>query len=181
MAALLHLLLLPAVRHDVLRMSGVTPVGTCAPARRLSTNRVIFVDGNNLMMQKKVTKGRQRLAQKLGGPRSDEMVLVFDGKPGEAFQVVGSNPQVVITEGGSEQGDGRVSADEWILEQLAELEKGQRAEVVTADKWLRRQVRLVSTAKTINPLKWWRRYVPRLTGLKGPTADFTPGTNADDD
>jgi len=38
-------------------------------------------------------------------------------------------------------------------------------EVVTADRQLRRIAR-ISRVKTINPAKFWRRYLPRLKGLK---------------
>ena len=38
-------------------------------------------DGNNLMMQRKVTKGRDALCGKLADIKKGRVVVVFDGKP----------------------------------------------------------------------------------------------------
>ena len=74
---------------------------------------------------------------------------------------------MIVTDGGGEGVPPRMSADEWIVNQLAELERGRdtRVEVVTADKWLRREVQGIRV-NTINPVRFWRRYLPRLRGLK---------------
>ena len=45
-----------------------------------AADRITFVDGNNLMMQRKVTKGRDELALKLAGCRQGKVVLVYDGR-----------------------------------------------------------------------------------------------------
>ncbi|KAL3932396.1 MAG: hypothetical protein SGPRY_000719 [Prymnesium sp.] len=117
----------PAYRHDVFVVS--------EPASSLA--------GNNLMMQRKVTKGRERLAEKLAGTKGSnwnafiavQVVLVFDGKKSEPESTSGSDPQVVITSGGDEVGDGKISADEWILEQLNdEMTADSDVQVVTADR-----------------------------------------------
>ena len=84
------------------------------------------------MMQRKVTKGRDELAAKLSGIKAGQYVLVFDGKKGEAEQEYGEDPFVVITNGGDEQGEGRVTADDWIIAQLDDVECD--VQVVTADK-----------------------------------------------
>lgn len=140
-------------------------------------SKVIFVDGNNLMMQRKVTKGRENLAEKLGMVKEgqNKIVLVFDGRQGEAASEWGDHPEVVVTSGGDETtGEGRMSADEYIVEKLGTCDPRTKLEVVTADKWLRKQAQQFD-AKTINPVKWWRRYLPRLQGLK---SDYTnPDTN----
>mmetsp|Transcript_5195 Transcript_5195/g.13651 ORF Transcript_5195/g.13651 Transcript_5195/m.13651 type:complete len:152 (+) Transcript_5195:2-457(+) len=129
-------------------------------------DRVTFIDGNNLMMQRKVTKGRELLAEKLAGVKGSKIVLVFDGKKGEEESSSGIDPEVVVTFGGNEHGDDRVSADEWIIAQLQEtVATTGEVQVVTADKELRRVCQRTS-AKTINPVKFWRRYLPRLKGLK---------------
>ena len=139
------------------------------PPRRVdfTTSKSIFVDGNNLMMQRKVTKGREMLAEKLKGIRNAKLTLVFDGKPGEDALESGTDPRVVVTAGGNvDDGQGRVTADEWILHELSSIPRREVAiEVVTADRFLRRKVQMCKV-KTINPVKFWQRYLPRLKGLK---------------
>jgi hypothetical protein len=74
---------------------------------------------------------------------------------------------VVVTAGGNaETGEGRVSADDWIAKAIDDAQsKYDRVEVVTADRNLR-AIAQARSAKTINPSKYWRRYLPRLKGLK---------------
>ena len=49
-----------------------------------------------------------------------EVILVYDGKPGEAASTGGEDPTVVITAGGDEgSGVPRVSADDWILDAIS--------------------------------------------------------------
>merc|ERR1719399_1103915 len=60
-----------------------------------------------------VTKGREALAAKLTGIRGARVVLVFDGKAGEAESVIpaaGGAPEVVVTAGGDESRAGRETA-----------------------------------------------------------------------
>lgn len=64
----------------------------------------------------------------------------------------------------STEGVDRETADEWIERAIDEAEEN-RIEVVTADRRLR-SVAHGARAKTINPAKFWRRYLPRLKGLK---------------
>ncbi|KAL1498929.1 hypothetical protein AB1Y20_013450 [Prymnesium parvum] len=144
--------------------------------RKKPQSRVIYIDGNNLMMQRKVSKGREVLAEKLSGVKASEVVLVFDGKRGEPDSTTGSNPQVVITSGGDEHGEHRVSADEWIIARLNDVAEDCDVQVVTADRELRRACQQAS-ATTINPVKFWRRYLPRLKGLKN---DYANRPKADD-
>ena len=77
-----------------------------------------FVDGNNLMMQQRVTKGRDNLTRKIAGVKSREVIVVFDGRPGEPESRVGADPEVVVTQGGGEGGGSRMTADFWIDSQL---------------------------------------------------------------
>jgi len=130
----------------------------------LPGDRVLLIDGTNLMAHRKVTKGREEMAAKLAGIRGARCVLVFDGRRGEATSTSGNDPQVVVTEGGDEEGNDRVTADDWIEQAIQDVPE-TRIEVVTADRGLR-EIAHSAKAKTINPAKFWRRYLPRLKGLK---------------
>ena len=55
--------------------------------------------------------------------------------------------------------------DRRIDRQLSAASRDTSIEVVTADRRLRRLAHM-SKAKTINPTKFWRRYLHRLKGLK---------------
>ena len=129
------------------------------------------------MAQRKVTKGREALAEKMAGIRPAKVTLVFDGRKGEAESVSGSNPRVVITQGGAEDtGEGRETADEWIERELEDASREVEIEVVTADRNLRR-IAHAAKVKTINPVKFWRRYLQRLKGLKN---DYVNAPNGSD-
>ena len=123
------------------------------------------------MRQRKVTKGRDELAAKIAGCRQGAVVLVWDGREGESETSSGTDPRVVVTRGaGASEGQPRETADQWILRELEVSQQTYaRMEVVTADRVLRRDCHLLKV-KTINPSKWWRRYLPRLKGLK---SDYT--------
>ena len=86
---------------------------------------------------------------------------------------------MVVTKGGDEEtGAARVTADEWILQDMRAA-VSERIEVVTADKELRRKASDVhKNVKLINPVKWWRRYLPRLKGLK---SDYSNAPATDDE
>ena len=119
-----------------------------------------------MMAHRKVTKGREALAARLAGIRPARVTLVFDGKRGELPSESGSNPRVVVTSGGDEEsGADRETADEWIERQLVHASRENQLEVVTADRALRRTTH-AAKVKTINPSKFWRRYLWRLKGLK---------------
>ena len=130
------------------------------------------------MMQRKVTKGREALCSKLADIQKGLVVVVFDGKPGEPAthtELEGGMRMVITAGGDTETGAVRVTADEWILQDMRNAESS-RIEVVTADKELRRLASSVrTTVKLINPVKWWRRYLPRLKGLKNDYSN-TPAT-----
>ena len=70
----------------------------------------------------------------------------------------------------------RESADDWIEQALDDAVE-TRAEVVTADRRLR-EIAHSAKAKTINPSKFWRRYVPRLQGLKNDYVNAPKGDDA---
>ena len=61
-----------------------------------------------------------------------------------------------------------MTADEWIEQEIEATSYG-RVEVVTADRNLRATCHGMRV-KTINPTKFWRRYLNRLKGLKN---DYT--------
>ena len=67
----------------------------------------------------------------------------------------------------SPAGEDRETADEWIARALDDVSpsRDMQVEVVTADRSLRR-ISHSFKVKTINPAKFWRRYLVRLKGLK---------------
>ena len=71
---------------------------------------------------------------------------------------------VTVADGGTEDGTDRETADTYIERELSSA-AWERVEVVTADRRLR-MIAHRAKAKTINPSKFWRRYLPRLKGLK---------------
>lgn len=136
----------------------------------------MLIDGDNLMAHRKVTKGRDELAAKLAGIRGIRAIIVFDGRRGEAASDIGSNPRVVVTYGGEDEtGEDRETADEWIGRELDGVPHRALVEVVTADRNLRRLAH-ASKVKTINPSKFWRRYLPRIKGEKN---DYRNAPRAD--
>ena len=93
------------------------------------------------MGHRKVTKGRDALRDKLEGIRGSAVTLALDGKAGEGESDSGSNPRVVVTNGGDEgTGEGRETADEWISREMSNFpdRRALEIEVVTADRQLRR-------------------------------------------
>ncbi|KAL7568510.1 hypothetical protein ACA910_002631 [Epithemia clementina (nom. ined.)] len=75
-----------------------------------------------------------------------------------------------------------ISTDDWIMQQLNELKQlsssqsslFSKVQVVTADRALRKKVLEIKPVVkgVVNPVVFWRRYRPRLTGLK---SDYTNG------
>lgn len=132
-----------------------------------------FIDGNNLIASKGVTKDREALIQKmrpLQSSSAEQLVLVFDGRAGSEKNIdtEGSFQIVQLEEG--------VSSDDFILEEISKLvqeSKINRVELVTADRELRR-LALASrpgVKRVINPSTFWKRYLPRMSGLKKPEVD----------
>jgi hypothetical protein len=125
-----------------------------------------MIDGNNVLAHKGTPIDRDVLAQKLGPIRgAEEIVLVFDGRPGEATSVVseGTLRRVSLGEG--------LSADDYIQQEIIDLLETiprRRIQVVTADRELRRSVleQKPIVRGVVNPVTFWRRYLPRLCGLK---------------
>jgi hypothetical protein len=127
-----------------------------------------FIDGNNLLAQKGTTKDRDVLAERLlpikasGG---ESIVLVFDGRPGDVLQErhEGNFHLVELAEG--------ISSDDYILEQIHEIvskSKTDRIQLVTADRPLRKLAleKRPGVKGVVNPLTFWKKYIPRMAGLK---------------
>jgi hypothetical protein len=125
-----------------------------------------IIDGNNLLAHRGTPIDRDVLAKKLEPIRgAEEVVLVFDGRPGEATSVdsEGTLRKVSLGEG--------LSADDYIQQEIADLLETmprRRIQVVTADRELRRSVleQKAIVRGVVNPVTFWRRYLPRLCGLK---------------
>ena len=130
-----------------------------------------FIDGNNLMGHRGTPKERDQVTEKLK-PMQDgglDIVVVFDARPGEGADTKvmqdGQLSTVIMGEGST--------ADDYILGEINTIKKSGEAfvaQVVTADRDLRRKA--LDTRRVvrgvINPVVFWRRYRPRLTGLKNP-------------
>ena len=134
------------------------------------------------MGHKGTPRDRQAIADKLQPVEqasSDlHILLIWDGVPGkDSVSVVPESVQdedlggdttsvfqvVSLAEG--------MTTDDWIMEQLVFLKQSApfaRVQVVTADRALRRRVLETKpiVKGVVNPVVFWRRYRPRLTGLK---------------
>lgn len=154
-----------AAAHAAGRRAGSMPV----MRKQLGADaRIVIVDGNNLMRKRRVTKGRDNLCARLEGISCGETIVVFDGRPEEEHHEIAGDPNVVVTFGGDRKRP-RVEADDWIIAKLEEIDAIYPIEVITSDKGLRKAVKMARPSgycKIISPRKWWRRYVPRLRGMK---------------
>lgn len=151
-----------------------------------------YIDGNNMLGQRGIPKDRELLTKRLEAIQQEEVQLVFDGRKGVPERSVeerkkedGSVYSVVFLEEG-------LSTDDYILKEIETMlhhaleedrkedldqrrrrisQRKSQIQVVTADKDLRRRSlqakRIVRDV--VNPITFWRRYVPRLTGIKKPT------------
>jgi hypothetical protein len=119
-----------------------------------------------------VTKDVDLITDKLTEIRGQEsVVFVLDGRKGIQSPNVlesgisGTFQRISLAEG--------VTADEYILQQLETMihnQEERRVQVVTADRKLRAAaLRMKPVIKgVVNPVTFWKRYLPRLTGKKGP-------------
>jgi hypothetical protein len=142
-----------------------------------------FVDGNNLLGHKGTPRNATVLAEKLADIKSARsVVLVLDGKTGldeTRVEERGDIFQMVSLQQG-------LSADDYILDQLDMIRRTNhncRIEVVTADRKLRKQILAIKPVVkgVVNPVVFWRRYLPRLCGYKLPKKPLIAGTADDDD
>lgn len=131
-----------------------------------------FIDGNNLMGHRGTPKTREAIVEKLQPMREQglDVVIVFDRRKSESAETQiaqeGLFSTVIV-------GDG-TTADDYILERIEALKESKIiVQVVTADRELRCKA-LASryvVRKVINPVVFWRRYRPRLSGLKKADLD----------
>jgi YacP-like NYN domain len=128
-----------------------------------------FIDGNNLMGHRGIPKTREAISEKLR-PMKDrnlgDLVLIFDSRKGEGGDTKVSQDGQFST---VIMGEGK-TADDYILGEIESFKASASAfvQIVTADRDLRRKALKSRTVvrKVINPVVFWRRYRPRLTGLK---------------
>jgi len=138
-----------------------------APAiGRSKKQNYYIVDGNNLLHSKGVPRHADVLAEKLKPIAVFEpVILVFDGRPGleRSETEEGNFRRVQLPEG--------MSSDDFILDEIAAIgseSKDNRVKLVTADKRLRSKAlqkgQIVKTV--VNPVTFWKKYRPRMGGLK---------------
>jgi len=95
----------------------------------------------------------------------EPVILVFDGRPGvERSETEEGNFRRVQLEEG-------MSSDDFILEEITAIgseAKENRVKLVTADKRLRsKALQKGQVVKSVvNPVTFWKKYRPRMGGLK---------------
>lgn len=143
-----------------------------------------LLDGNNILGQKGTPRDAEVLVQKLKpmaeSSTSDAMILVFDGARSSSSSRTewsqGQFRHVQLEEG--------MTADEFILEEIQTIaaeNKQNRIKLVTADKRLRSfALDVRPTVKTVvNPKVFWRKYFPRMSGLKKRVEDTEESSKID--
>ena len=139
-----------------------------------------FIDGNNLMGHKGTPKDRETIADKVKPIQAAQgVVLVFDGKKSglteDIVEEEGIYKSVFLREG--------VTSDEYILREIKDLiplRPRRKVNVVTADRELRRKVLRTKPIVNgvVNPVVFWKRYLPRLCLLKSDYANTPPDEEA---
>ena len=147
-----------------------------AAGSRPKVKHTWYVDGNNLLGHKGTPKDPEALTQKLQLIQGvEEVILVLDGRPNTETEIIdcggGSNLKRVNL------GQG-LSADDWILQDIGERNQANaprrdqttRVQVVTADRKLRQRIRNIKPVvkDVVNPVTFWKRYLPRMCGFKLP-------------
>jgi hypothetical protein len=133
-----------------------------------------FVDGNNLIAHSRTTTNRDTLIETLRGVEgAEEIILVFDGRPGEKTDISVDNCLRTVS-----LGEG-LSTDDFIQEEIQKFwvdpttRRKHRVNLVSADRELRKHaLAFKPIVKTvINPVTFFRRYLPRMLGIKKRSAD----------
>ena len=128
-----------------------------------------FIDANNLLAHGKTTKDRDSLVAKLRDiDGAEEIILVFDGRPGEQTDITTEQNLRTVA-----LGEG-LSSDDYIEQEINRFwsdpvtRRKHRVNLVSADRELRqRALSFKPIVKTvINPVTFFRRYLPRMLGLK---------------
>ncbi|GAX21482.1 hypothetical protein FisN_10Hh062 [Fistulifera solaris] len=129
-----------------------------------------YIDGHNLLGHKGTPRSVEALIQALEPIQGVEKIaLILDSKletdPLIQIQPCDNN---VVLETVTLSRD--ISADDYIRQQIHEALPHTRIQVVTADRDLRRQVLQTKPVVrgVVNPVTFWRRYLPRLCGYKKP-------------
>mmetsp|Transcript_9782 Transcript_9782/g.13792 ORF Transcript_9782/g.13792 Transcript_9782/m.13792 type:complete len:165 (-) Transcript_9782:247-741(-) len=139
-----------------------------------------FIDGSNLIAHKGVPKDREALISKLQPfDNGCDVKLIFDGRRGNSD---GSERSLTDQFDVLETKHG-FTTDDYIVEAMEDLANtgvvgsSNKVQVVTADRELRRRVLGVRNidSQVINPVVFWKRYRPRLTGLKGSDPKWKDG------
>lgn len=141
-----------------------------------------FIDGNNLLAHKGTAGDRHALTQKLleiQDSAAEEIVLVFDGRKGEETSITQEGMIRLV-----ELGEG-LQSDDFIQDEIQKFvndpvsRKKHRVNLVSADRDLRKKTsNLKPIVRTVvNPVTFWRRYLPRLKGAKGPNDNLPPENN----
>jgi thiol-disulfide isomerase/thioredoxin len=127
-----------------------------------------LIDGNNLMGHRSSPITREAVSEKLRPMKDNnlDVVLIFDSRKGEGDDTKvtkdGKFSTVIMGEG--------KTADDYILGEIESFKTlgSSFVQVVTADRDLRRKALETRSVvrRVINPAVFWRRYRPRLTGLK---------------
>jgi hypothetical protein len=151
--------------------------------------KVWYIDANNVLGHRGTPRDPDVLTRKLQQVVTStselRVVVVFDGNPASSGSDLqdgdaGTSSSLLVDQGGDRfqrisLGSG-VSADDFILSAIQGLQdrhpnpRSVRVQVVTADRELRRKVREHPVVRgVVNPVTFWRRYLPRLAGAKGRT------------
>jgi hypothetical protein len=165
-----------------------------------------LIDGNNFLGQRGTPRAGDQLSDRIrpiATQGADQVVLVFDGRPGEqtrtdvttsggdAGSSSSSSPRPTATTAfRTVQLEEGAVADDFIMEEIhaiARMGKNRRVKLVTADKRLRAMA--LATRPTVkavvNPVVFWRKYLPRMSGQKKKNRETaTPaydGDGADED
>ena len=129
-----------------------------------------YIDGNNLLGHGKTAKDRDALIQTLRHvPAGDVMTLVLDGRLGIQQTSIHWEKNLCTVD----LREGLVS-DDYIHDEIQKLwkdpstRKKNRVNLVSADRKLRqRALQFKPIVRTVvNPLVFFRRYLPRLNGWK---------------
>lgn len=156
------------------------PVPTLAATLRATTTSWL-IDGNNLLGARGISKDLDMVQERLGqiqlrrGNAYVEVLLVLDGPKVTAARpektsldspvtvsIVGACQRIQLSPG--------YSADDYIYHTVASQSSSKTLHVVTADRELRRRVRSIKPTAikdAINPVRFWKTYLPRLIGSKG--------------
>ena len=150
-----------------------------AVGSRPKVKQTWYIDGNNLLGHKGTPKEPDALTQKLQLIQGvEQVILVLDGRPNTETEIVEYGGDSLLQRVNLGQG---LSADDWILQHIEDnnqpnaprRDQTTRVQVVTADRKLRQRIRSIKpiVKDVVNPVTFWRRYLPRMSGFKLPKRD----------